>query len=105
MSSFKMLRSPTPLHIAGSVGTDSYSFEVRGKLADGSIVSGLAETLSLKNTHGSQTLSVSFNNNDWVDIAAGASKDFEYACRNFWVKGSGAGTTFTGIAGIRARYL
>jgi hypothetical protein len=105
MSSMKMIRSYTPLHIGGSVGTAAYNFEVRGKLADGSIVSGLAETLSLKNTHGSQTLSVSFNNSDWVDIAAGASRDFEYACRFFWVKGSGAGTTFTGLAGIRARYL
>lgn len=105
MSSFKMLRSPTPLHLSGSVGTTPYNYEVRGKLADGSIVSGLAETLSLKNTHGSQTLSVSFNGSDWVDIAAGASKDFEYGCRFFWVKGSGASTTFTGLAGIRARYL
>lgn len=105
MSSLKLLRSPTPLHIAGSVGTDPYNFEVRGKLADGFIVSGLAETLSIKNTHGSQTLSVSFNNSDWIELAAGASKDFEYGCRFFWVKGSGANTTFTGIAGIRARYL
>ncbi len=105
MSSFKLLRSPTPLHISGSVGTAAYNYEVRGKLADGSIVSGLAETLTLKNTHGSQVLSVSFNNSDWIDIAAGAEKSFELACRNFWVKGSGAATTFTGVAGIRARYL
>ena len=104
MSSFKMLRSPTPLHIKGTVGTDAYNYEVRGKLADGSIVSGLAETLDIKNTS-SNTLSISFNNEDWTDIAAGASAHFEYGCRFFWVKGGGAGTTFTGIAGIRARYL
>lgn len=105
MSSFKLMRSPTPLHLpGGSAGLTPEKVEIRGRLADGSVVSGLAETLTIDNTSG-KILYISFNGgHDWTTIAKATSMSFELQCRDFWLKGEAAGTTWTGLAGIRARY-
>lgn len=106
MSSLKLVRSPTPLHLpGGTVGTSAEKVEIRGRLADGTVLSGLAETLTLDNTHDTHELYVSFNGgNDWVEIPKKSSRAFELQCRAFWIKAGSAGTTWSGIAGIRARY-
>lgn len=106
MSSLKIARSPTPLHLAGgTVGTTPVKEEVRGRLADGGVVSGLAETLTLTNTDSSHSLFVSFNGgSNWVEIFKDSHMSFDLQCREFWLKGEAAGVVWSGIAGIRARY-
>lgn len=79
------------------VGNTWTRVDVRGRADDGSIMSGSAQRIRIKNTHGSQTLSVAFNADGLgaVVISAGAEKEFEDVnVRFFWLKGSGSGTTW-----------
>jgi hypothetical protein len=58
----------------------------------------LSQTVFIKNTHASQTLSVSFDADvSFYDLASGESVTVDVARYSIRVKSSGASTTFKGL--------